>query len=98
MTAYMYSEPWMLQIQVPSGLPSGNLPEPCGMRLFSYLLTGLLTDLLTEAYFTAYGPADGDCLRRWLGTTSNSLNLTPGSPRRELNRFIKRSVQKTICF
>ena len=47
---------------VPSGLPSGNLPDPSRMRLFSYLLTGLLTDLLTEAHFTAYGPAYGGCL------------------------------------
>ena len=98
MTAYIYSEPWMLQIQVPSGLPSGNLPEPSGMRLFSYLLTGLITDLLTEANFAAYGPAYGGCLRRWLGSTSNSLNLTQASPRQELSSFIKRSVKKTVCF
>ena len=76
-----------------SGLPSGNLSEPSGMRLFSYLLTGLLTDLLTEANFTAYGPAYGGCLQRWLGTTSNSLNLTQASPRQKLSSFIKRSVK-----
>ena len=98
MTAYIYSEPWMLQIQVPSGLPSGNLPEPSGMWLCNYLLTGLLTDLFTKANFTAYGPAYGGCLRRWLGTTSNSLNLIQASPRQKLSSFIKRSVEKTVCF
>jgi hypothetical protein len=48
----------MFNQSLPDGLPE-TFREPSGMRLLSYLLTGLLKDLPTEEDFTAYGAAYG---------------------------------------